>query len=131
MFRDNAVASGDVLETMDRAFEPWVRVRLIDERYVGLLLEENGVVLAGAGIFFCDFPPHWRHVEPVRAYVLNVYTEPAARGRGFAKDLMQRVLSECETRGVSTVTLHASPQGRPVYVGLGFKETEEMLLGIG
>ncbi len=128
MFLDNDLAKVDVLARMDEAFEPWVHERLSDSRYVGFLLEEDNVVVAGAGLLFCDFPPHWRHAEPARAYVLNVYTEPAFRGQGLAKRLMGAVLDECRQRGVTIVTLHASPQGRPMYEGLGFSQTDEMLL---
>jgi GNAT superfamily N-acetyltransferase len=130
MFRDNELAADSVLFTMGEAFEPWVRERLRDHRYVGLLLEDNAQVVAGAGIFFCDFPPHWRHTEAMRAYVLNVYTDPAYRGRGLAKRLMNSVLDECRERGVATVVLHASPQGRPIYEGMGFTDNDEMLLSL-
>ena len=111
-----------------RRFEPWVRERIGDGRYVGLLMEEEGRVVAGAGVFFADFPPHWMGPQAVRAYVLNVYAAPEARGKGYAKRLMEEVLLVCERRGVRVVTLHASPMGRPVYERIGFRATDEMML---
>jgi GNAT superfamily N-acetyltransferase len=128
MFADNGFASEETLAEMDAAFEPWVRDRLGDGRYVGLLMEEDGRVVAGAGVFFMDFPPHWMDAQAVRAYVLNVYAAPEARGKRYAKRLMEEVLAVCERRGVPTVTLHASPMGRPVYEGMGFVGTDEMRL---
>ena len=128
MFADNALSSEAVLCACDTEFEPWVRTRLADGRYVGLFLEDHGTVIAGAGIFFADFPPHWMESQPVRAYVLNVYTDPAQRGQGHAKKLMRRVIEDCRRRGVLTIVLHASPQGRPVYADLGFQPTDEMML---
>jgi len=130
MFRDNRFATEDILARMDEAFEPWVRARLSDSRYVGLLAEDRDVVVAGAGVFFSDFPPHWRHAEPTRAYVLNVYTEPEARGQGVAKRLMEYLIEECRKRRVFTVVLHASPQGRPLYEKMGFWESDEMMTGL-
>lgn len=128
MFADNGFAPEPTLAATDAAFEPWVRARLADGRYVGLLLEDQTGVLAGAGIFFADFPPHWMDPQPLRAYILNVYTEPSVRGRGYAKQLMQAALEECRKCGISTAVLHASPQGRPVYEKLGFTATDEMML---
>jgi GNAT superfamily N-acetyltransferase len=128
MFQDNAFAPEEVLARMDASFEPWVREGIADGRYVGLLWEENSTVVAGAGIFFGDFPPHWIDAQPLRAYVLNVYTAPDFRGQGYAKHLMLAVIEECKQRGVPTVVLHASPQGRPVYEKLGFFQTDEMML---
>ena len=103
---------------MDKVFTPWVRRQLLDDKYVGLFVEDAQAVVAGAGVFFSDFPPHWRHTEAVRAYVLNVYTKPAYRGLGLAKMLTKRLLEESQRRGVTTVVLHASPQGRPIYEAL-------------
>ncbi len=128
MFGDNAYTSEAALALSDAEFEPWVRARLEDGRYLGLLLEEVGQVIAGAGIFFADFPPHWMDPQPLRAYVLNVYTVPEHRGRGYAKQLMNSVLGECRQRNVPTIVLHASPLGRPIYEGLGFVATDEMML---
>lgn len=128
MFGDNHFTSEEDLARADVEFEPWVRERLADGRYTGLLLEENGRVVAGAGIFFADFPPHWMHSQPFRAYVLNVYTAAEDRGKGYAKRLMQAVMEECRQRDVPTVVLHASPLGRPVYEKLGFTSTDEMML---
>lgn len=131
MFDDNGCGTEEALTATDLEFEPWVRARLEDGRYVGLLLEEDGAVVAGAGIFFADFPPHWMDPQPVRAYLLNVYTEPQARGNGYAKRLLQATLEECKKRSISTVVLHASKFGRPIYEQFGFEQTDEMMLRLG
>ena len=128
MFTDNAFASEERLGAMDTNFEPWVRERLADGRYTGLLLEEDGVVLASAGVHFNDFPPHFLHPEEGRAYLLNFYTSPAARGRGLAKQLLAACVEECRERGIKVVVLHASPFGRPIYEKFGFTQTNEMML---
>lgn len=133
MFADNHFTTEQALLEADAEFEPWVRQRLEDGRYLGLLLEDaihEGAtrVIAGAGIFFADFPPHWIDPQPVRAYVLNVYTLPEARSQGLATLLMQAVLTECRRRDIPTIVLHASPFGRPVYERLGFAPSDEMML---
>ena len=128
MFTDNQFAAEDVLEAMDRNFEPWVRERLADGRYVGLLMEEDGAVLASAGIFFADFPPHFLDVTPGRPYLTNFYTAPQARGHGFAKTMLAACVDLCRGQGHAVVVLHASPFGRPIYEAFGFTPTNEMLL---
>jgi GNAT superfamily N-acetyltransferase len=128
MFADNKFATEAHLATMDATFEPWVRERLADGRYIGLFLEENGHILAGAGIHFQDFAPHWRDIEPERAYLLNVYTASEARGHGYANRLMRSAIQICRDRGIGVVSLHASPQGRPIYEKMGFQQSDEMLL---
>jgi hypothetical protein len=43
---------------------------------------------------------------------------------------MRHILEECRKRGVSTIVLHASPQGRPLYESLGFSQSDEMMIGL-
>jgi GNAT superfamily N-acetyltransferase len=133
MFADNQFATEDHLREMDAAFEPWVRERLVDGRYIGLLLEETGgeetsQVLAGGGILFHDFAPHWMDIHPGRGYLLNFYTAPEARGRGYANLILRAAVEECRTRDVKVASLHASRFGQPIYEKFGFEASNEMLL---
>lgn len=131
MFAENRFTSESRLNAMDRAFEPWVREHLAAGTYIGLFLCDDAdpaQVLAAAGIYLMPFPPHWSHDEPMRAYLLNFYTAPEARGRGYAKQLVQASIEEAKARGAAVVTLHASPYGRPIYEKFGFEPTTEMML---
>ena len=128
MFTDNAFADEARLGAMDANFLPWVRDRLADGRYLGLSIEEEGVALASAGVFFADFPPHFLDVNAGRPYLTNFYTASAARGRGFAKQLLTACVEECRLRGIAAVVLHASRFGRPIYEKFGFTQTNELLL---
>jgi GNAT superfamily N-acetyltransferase len=65
---------------------------------------------------------------PLRAYLLNFYTVPEARGRGYAKQILEAAVTECRTRGPRVITLHASRFGRPIYERFGFTASTEMML---
>jgi GNAT superfamily N-acetyltransferase len=101
--------------------------------YVGWLASAAEVpdsIIAGAGAQLRNTLPHPR--EPAgaphgrQAIVLNVYTEPAWRGRGVAELLMQTLIGWAGDAGLHTLVLHASDAGRPLYERLGFKATNEM-----
>ncbi len=128
MFADNELANEAAYAAMDLAFEPWVRERLSDGRYVGLFFQEDSTILAACGIFFGDFPPHFLDPNPIRAYLLNFYTAPEARGRGLATQLLQQAVDECKQANVRVITLHASKFGRPIYEKFGFTQNNEMIL---
>ena len=135
MFADNEPITEARFLEMDRNFESWVRERLADGRYVGLFLEEaagaledSPTLLAACGIFFADFPPHFLDPNPIRAYLLNFYTAPEARGRGLATQLLQHAVDECRKANVQVITLHASRFGRPIYEKFGFTQNNEMIL---
>jgi GNAT superfamily N-acetyltransferase len=116
------------LETMKENFVAWVRPRLSDGSYVGWLVEEEGRVVAGAGMWLMDFPPHWMDAEPVRAYLLNFYVDPAFRGRGLAYRLLKTAVDDARRRGIKVVSLHASKFGKPLYERNGFEPANEMIL---
>lgn len=131
MFADNQLATEQRYTEMDLNFLPWVTERLADGRYVGLLLEDpsNGQVVAGAGIYYMDWPPHYLDPAPTRAYLLNFYTEPEDRGEGHAKTLLTAAVAECRARNPDIViTLHASRFGKRIYEAFGFKHHNEYAL---
>jgi GNAT superfamily N-acetyltransferase len=107
---------------------------LAEGRYVGWLLAPAtapGRPVAGAGILLREQLPF--PVDGGRAVrfgeqglVINVYTAPAWRRRGLAERLMRALLAWAETRGLSSVVLHAADEARPLYERLGFRGTNEM-----
>jgi ribosomal protein S18 acetylase RimI-like enzyme len=109
-------------------FVPWVRAKLEDGSYVGWLTEEEGRLVAGAGLWVMEFPPHFLDVEPRRAYLLNFYVAEEMRGRGLARELLRLAVAEAKRRGIKVVSLHASKFGRPLYERNGFEVSNEMIL---
>ena len=69
-----------------------------------------------------------RRIRRRRAYVLNMYTEPAHRRRGLAKRVLEAIVVWCREQGFKVVLLHASDAGRPLYRQFGFEPTNEMRL---
>jgi GNAT superfamily N-acetyltransferase len=131
MFEDAGQAAVAELQEMVANFTEWVRPRLQDGRYVGWIVEEEGRVVAGAGSWLMDFPPHWMDAAPLRAYLLNFYVEPAVRGRGVAYSLLKEAVEDARRRGIKVVSLHASTFGKPLYERNGFESTNEMMLKMG
>jgi len=115
------------LDAMKAPFADWLMPRLEDGRYFGFVVEDDGAVIAGVGLMLLDWPPHPLHPEScTRGYVLNVFVEPAYRGRGIAVELMLAAEAEFRRRGVVYQVLHASELGRPVYERLGWEVSPEM-----
>ena len=112
-------------------FTSWVRRHLEAGTYLGWLVEAEGEAVAGAGLLLLDWPPHFIDPQPLRSYLLNVYTRPAHRGHGLARRLTELAIAETRRRGVGIMSLHASEFGRPIYEKLGFTPTNEMRLLLG
>jgi len=125
---DSGLAEGVALETMKANFVVWVRPRLQDGSYLGWLVQEGKRVVAGAGMWLMDFPPHWMDAIPLRAYLLNFYVEVEFRGHGLAYALLKTTVEDARRRGVKVVSLHASKFGKPLYERNGFELSNEMIL---
>ncbi|MDH4609458.1 GNAT family N-acetyltransferase [Pseudomonas sp. BN102] len=120
------------LRVMTEHFRPWLHRRLVDGRYYGFALMDDGQPVAAIGLMTIDWPPHPAHPNlDQRGYVLNVFVEPAYRRRGLASALMKLAEAEFVQRGLSFAVLHATQAGQPVYDGLGWAATTEMAKAIG
>ena len=56
------------------------------------------------------------------AWIGMVLTDPAHRGRGYARCLMEHALAFCDRRGMEWIKLDATDMGRPLYLKLGFED---------
>lgn len=52
--------------------------------------------------------------------VLNVYTKPQYRQKGYAKGIMNKLLSDAEERNLSVVELKSTEDGCRLYQSVGF-----------
>lgn len=127
MFVDAGRQDNRVLDLMAKAHEPWVAKMLAESKYLGWLTEDNGVVIAGAGLFLLDWPPH--PLDPrssQRGYLLNVYVEPEYRRRKLASHLIEYALAEARRRKIRVVSLHSTDEAKRLYESNGFRATNEM-----
>ncbi len=115
------------LDDVTHASAAWFRRSIASGVYhAWLAVTGDGTVAAGGGITIVPWPPGPLDLGDRAAYVYNVYTEPAHRRRGLARELMLRIHDWCRREGVHSVRLHASEAGRPLYASIGYKATNEM-----
>jgi len=136
MFRDMGYHDEARLDSMMAQFLPWVEAKMASADYLAWFavhdkeekVDKGEKIVAGAGLWLMDWPPHMIGSSPRRANILNVYTEPEFRRRGLARHLMEAAIDWCKTNHIDLVILHASPEGRALYESLGFRASNEMRL---
>jgi len=129
MFEDMGYADPAGQVGMLAISSPMIEQGLADGNYRGWLAETAaGEVVAGGGVIFLAFHPNPADPRPRRAWVVNVFTEPAHRQQGLARRLMETIVAWCAAEGLSNLYLHASAEGRALYEDMGFVPTNEMRL---
>jgi GNAT superfamily N-acetyltransferase len=116
------------LRRHDRDYARWVRQGLAAGRLLAIVVEgRDGRVAGSGGLWLMPSEPRpgplGRGEVP---YILSMYTEPDARGRGVASRIVREMVRWARERGYGRIVLHASKFGRPVYERLGFETGSEM-----
>jgi GNAT superfamily N-acetyltransferase len=125
MFEDMEEGSAEDLDQMIDVTASWLANALADGSYRGWLAEDrNGQVVGGAGVLISSWPAGPRDPITRRALILNVFIEREVRRQGLAQRLMLLMIQWLREQGFSSVALHASEEGRPLYEKLGFAPTK-------
>lgn len=101
-------------------YAAWVAPRIEAARYLGVFAIQDGLVIGGAGVNLLDWGPTRANPGGLMGRVANVFVEPRHRRAGIARALVASVMARCEALGVREFNLGATPDGRSLYVSLGF-----------
>lgn len=120
LVEEGQIVSSNIDEQLRSFFEK----QLNSDQFVQWIIEEEKSAIATGGIQFISFPPSYSNPTGIRGYILNMYTAPESRGRGLAKQLVERLLADATERNVHHIFLISSPMGKPLYKKIGFKEND-------
>jgi len=135
MFEDMRVMSmpGANAIGLEAAFRTWLLELLPAGTYVAWVVEATAAdgaaeIIAGGGATLIAWPPGPWYPGHRLAFVYNVYTEPAHRGRGLARRVMEVIHEFCRAEGIGSLALNASTSGRPLYESLGYHVTQSPMM---
>jgi GNAT superfamily N-acetyltransferase len=103
-------------ETLVRYF----RANIPTEQFRAWVAVADGHIVGTSGLVFLHKPASFHVPTGVQAYIMNMYTLPEWRGRGIATALFEGLLAYVRTTDASSVSLHATQEGRPLYAKYGF-----------
>ena len=128
MYEDMHDTDANALDSMVRSSSDYLTRALDDGSFHAWLAFDESRAVAGGAVIVSPWLAHPYDLGCRRATILNVYTNPAYRRRGIARQLMQAMIAWCKSGGFASVTLHASDDGRHLYESLGFESSNEMRL---
>ncbi|HZC04721.1 MAG TPA: GNAT family N-acetyltransferase [Ktedonobacterales bacterium] len=98
--------------------------------HVAFLAETEGEVVACAILIWWTMLPTLTVPHRKRGYVSSVYTAPAWRRRGVARQLMEQLIARAREMGMQRLVLWASDMGRPLYLDQGFEPSPALELNL-
>ena len=95
---------------------------LADGTYVSWLALDGEKIVGTSGMSFVEKPPYFSCPSGKIGLLSSMYTDPAYRRRGIAKELLRRVTEEARAYGCGIVQITASDMGVLLYTDFGFQK---------
>ncbi|MBD2355214.1 GNAT family N-acetyltransferase [Tolypothrix sp. FACHB-123] len=132
LWRDNGVAEASIHSDWREITLVFIEQARQTLAYKAFIAEINSEIVASVSCqLFAGLYPHILAQQQRKyGYIWGVYVEEAYRQQGIAKRLTQMAIAYLQSLSCTSVILHASPAGKPLYSNLGFRESNEMRLDL-
>ena len=102
------------------ALREYYKRHMADGSFVSWLALDGDAVVGTSGISFVEKPPYFGCPNGRIGLLSSMFTEPAYRRRGIARELLARVVEEARAKGCGAVQITASDMGVLLYTDFGF-----------
>ena len=119
---DNGELNGKDLETIKQNLPDYF-MRNLNRTIFGYVVRNDTEIIACALLLVVEKPMSPSFITGKTGTVLNVYTKPGHRHRGYARNLMNMLMNDVPNMGLSVVELKATEDGYQLYQSLGFVDT--------
>lgn len=114
-FSENHVFDNFFVENIRKNF-----IECTGKTQTDVICIENDEPVACANLCYISMMPTFSHPTGNRAHLMNVYVKKEFRRKGFAKKMLELLIDEAKTRGVTEISLDATEKGKPLYEAMGF-----------
>ena len=118
---DHGELSEEVKTKLTKALPPYFEKNLNRSIFCYLVREREEVVSC-AFLLVVEKPANPMFITGKTGTVLNVYTKPLCRHKGYAKAIMKTLLQDAANLNLSFVDLKATDAGYGLYKSVGFTE---------
>lgn len=100
---------------------------MADGTFVSWLAVEGDRIIGTSGMSFVEKPPYFGCPSGKIGLLSSMYTDPAYRRKGIARELLSRVVEEAKNYGCGTVQITASDMGVLLYTDYGFVKNKNFM----
>lgn len=116
---DNGSLDESVEAEIQRSLPAYYERHLGEDLHV-YVAREGGTIVSCAFLIVVEKPMSPAFMSGRTGIVLNVYTRPDCRRRGYARRTMETLLADACRLDLSVVELQATDDGYPLYLSVGF-----------
>lgn len=117
------------MEEVEKASYDYYKVALQNNTHTAYLVFDNEKIVGAGGVSYYQVMPTYHNPSGNKAYIMNMYTNPAYRRMGVANKTLGLLVEDARNRGINVITLEATDMGKPLYKKYGFvKMNDEMEL---
>ena len=111
------------IDELELATKRYYLIHINDDLISWGIMQENKIVSIGSLCLFKRLP-YKENISGIEGYILNIYTEPAFRGQGFAKRIISEIKKYAIENRMKRIWLNSSEQGKRLYIEQGFAARE-------
>ncbi len=116
---DHGKLSEDEISIISRHL-PHYFARSLNQNLFCYLVREQEEIAACAFLLVVEKPMSPSFLTGRTGTVLNVYTKPSYRHKGYARQIMERLLADAADKNLSVVDLKSTEDGYRLYQSVGF-----------
>ncbi len=109
------------------ALQDYYGRHLADGTFVSWLALDGDRIVGTSGMSFVEKPPYFGCPNGKIGLLSSMYTDPAYRRRGIARELLRRVTEEARAFGCGAVQITASDMGVLLYTDFGFRKNPNFM----
>lgn len=109
------------LKIMERDLPDYF-IRNLNKSIFGYVAKDNKKIVSCAFLLIVEKPMSPSFITGKTGTVLNVYTKPEYRHRGYAKQIMTMMLEDAAVLDVSVIELKSTDDGYALYKSVGFED---------
>lgn len=121
----NQLPDNTDMREVERQSYNYYRRALCDGSHIAYLVFDGEHFVGAGGISFFQVMPPYHNPSGHKAYIMNMYTDPAYRRKGIATKTLDLLIAEAKSKGVTAISLEATEMGRPLYEKYGFEKMED------
>lgn len=107
---------------LEKGLNEYFREVMEGERFFAYMALQGEKVVSFGAMVIKKIPGDANKPLYLEGDILNMYTLPEERRKGYSAVILQELIDEARRRGISKISLHTSKDGEKLYRKFGFSE---------